>query len=228
MVSFSSLFPAAFLACSVALAHPGHNIAEQAAERAEFFKRNPRTLRSCATKLKARGLESANIARRQALANDLRTKRGLATKPLIHRRDFSSYNFSHLADNSAISFNVDQTVLFSDNSSCTLQTEVTEGPYYVNGELIRQNLVEDQEGVPLTLDIQIIDTSTCEPVPALYMDLWHCNSTGVYSGVVASGNGNSDDATNINNTALRGIQQTNSNGIVQFETIFPGHYTGKS
>lgn len=217
---------ATLLAASTVLAHPGHDVAEEARERAEFFKRSPKTLGSCAAKLKARGLESANFARRQGLANDYRSKRGLASKPLVHRRDLSSYNFTHLADSSTISLDTDETVLFADNSSCILQTEVTEGPYYVNGELIRQNLAEDQEGVPLILDIQIIDTSTCEPVPALFMDLWHCNSTGVYSGVVASGNGNNNDTTNVNNTFLRGIQQTDLNGIAQFETLFPGHYTG--
>ncbi|EXJ86668.1 hypothetical protein A1O3_03621 [Capronia epimyces CBS 606.96] len=228
MVQVWNAITVALLATSAVLAHPGHNVAEEAAERAEFFKRNPKTIRSCAAKLKARGHESASISRRQALADGLRVKRGLAAKPMIHRRDFSSYNFTHLSDNSAISGDVDENVLFADNSSCTLQTEVTQGPYYVNGELIRKNLVEDQKGIPLTLDIQIIDTTTCEPVPALYMDIWHCNSTGVYSGVVASGNGNSNDTTNLNNTALRGIQQTDSNGVVQFETLFPGHYTGRA
>lgn len=37
----------------------------------------------------------------------------------------------------------------------------------IDGELIRKDIVEDQEGVPLYLDIQVIDTSTCEPVPAV-------------------------------------------------------------
>lgn len=227
MVSFSSLFTSALLVSSAAvLAHPGHNVAEEAEERAEFFKRNPKTLRSCANQLKARGHEQASVARRQALAKNLRAKRGFDAKPVIHRRDFASYNFTHLVDDASITSGVDETVLFADNSSCTLQTDVTQGPYYVTGELIRDDIVEEQEGIPMTLDIQLIDTSTCEPVPALYVDIWHCNSTSVYSGVVASGNGNSNDSTNLNSTFLRGIQQTNSNGIVQFETLFPGHYTG--
>ena len=122
---------------------------------------------------------------------------------------------------------MDELELFGDNSSCLLQPEVTQGPYYVNGELIRKDVRENQEGVPLLLDIQVIDTTTCEPVPALYFDLWHCNATGVYSGVSASGNGDASDTTNLDNTFLRGIQQTDLNGVVQFQTIVPGHYTGK-
>ena len=58
--------------------------------------------------------------------------------------------------------------------------------------------------------------------------MWHCNSTGVYSGVVANGNGDSSDTTNLDNTALRGIQRTDSDGVAQFESIFPGHYSGRA
>ena len=52
-------------------------------------------------------------------------------------------------------------------------------------------------------------------------------STGVYAGVASSGNGNSDDLTNLDNTFLRGIVQTDVNGVAQYETIFPGHYTSR-
>lgn len=212
---------------SSVLAHPGHNVAQEAAERAEFLALKPRTLHDCTAHLGRRGLTKSNIQRRQDLARRLRQKRGLpATGRILHRRDFSSYNFSHASPDNSINMQIDETFLFTDNSSCTLQTEVTQGPYYVTGELIRHDVTEDQEGVPLYLDVQIIDTSTCSPVPAVYMDLWHCNSTGVYSGVVANGNGNNNDTTNTDNTFLRGIQQTDQNGIVQFETLFPGHYDG--
>ena len=43
----------------------------------------------------------------------------------------------------------------------------------------------------------------------------------------ASGNGNSDDLTNLDNTFLRGIVQTDANGVAQYESIVPGHYTGR-
>ena len=88
--------------------------------------------------------------------------------------------------------------------------------------------MESQAGVPLYMDIQLVDTNTCNPLPNIYVDIWHCNSTGVYSGVQASGNGNEDDATNLDATFLRGIQPSNKEGIVQFESIFPGHYTGRA
>lgn len=98
----------------------------------------------------------------------------------------------------------------------------------VAGEYVRENVIEEQEGLNIVLDYQVIDVETCDPVPNVYLEMWHCNSTGVYSGVIAGGNGDQSDETNIDNTWLRGIQKTNSDGVAQFESIFPGHYTGRA
>ncbi|KAF9471515.1 aromatic compound dioxygenase, partial [Pholiota conissans] len=54
------------------------------------------------------------------------------------------------------------------------------------------------------------------------------NSTGVYAGVVAQGNGNTADTSNINATFARGITLTDSDGVAYFETLVPGHYTGRA
>src|SRR5438045_1198956 len=78
------------------------------------------------------------------------------------------------------------------------------------------------------LDLQAIDVHTCEPVPGVMLEIWHCNSTGVYGGIVAPGNGDSSDASNIYKTFLRGIQPTDADGVAQFETLFPGHYAGRT
>ncbi len=86
---------------------------------------------------------------------------------------------------------------FDGNASCVLAPEVTQGPYFVDGEYVRSNITEDQEGVYTYVDVELIDVSTCEPVSDIYIDFWHCNATGVYAGVVASGNGDSDDGTNV-------------------------------
>ena len=32
----------------------------------------------------------------------------------------------------------------------------------------------------------------------------------------------------LNSTFLRGVQATDSDGVAQFDTIFPGHYTGRA
>lgn len=223
MAPAASFLAFAVLALKSTLAHPGHAVAEEAAERADFMKRSPKGVRACAPALQARGHYQSALTRRQELAGRVRAKRGLTdTTPMLSRRDFTDYNSSHASTKDVV-FGDDETKLFVDNSSCVLQPEVTQGPYYVDGELIRTNMVEDQEGVPLYLDVQLLDTSTCEPVPAVFVDFWHCNSTGVYSGVSASGNGNSDsDTSNLDATFLRAVQPTDVNGVVQIETLFPG------
>lgn len=72
------------------------------------------------------------------------------------------------------------------------------------------------------------DYNTCEPVEGAYVEIWHCNSTGVYSGIVANGNGDSSDTTNLNKTFLRGVSVTDAEGVVTFDTLFPGHYLSRS
>lgn len=50
----------------------------------------------------------------------------------------------------------------------------------------------------------------------------------MYSGLVADGNGNSDDLTNYDTTYLRGIAKADDDGVVTFQTLFPGHYSGRT
>lgn len=54
---------------------------------------------------------------------------------------------------------------------------MTEGPYYVVGELIRQNITEGQAGAALHLNMGFLDVETCQPVPNVYVEFWHANST---------------------------------------------------
>lgn len=44
-----------------------------------------------------------------------------------------------------------------------------------------------------------------------------------------SGNGNYENgSSNLDATFLRGVQETDVNGIMEVDTIFPGHYTGRA
>lgn len=171
MAPFSLLLTLGLIGFNAVTAHPGHSVADEAAERSAFMKRGPNSVRSCANHLRRRGDLDSAVLRRRELAQAIRQRRNLATRVPLPRRDFSQYNVSHASDLD-VGFGSDETALFSDNSSCILQPEVTQGPYYIDGELIRKDVTEDQEGVPLYLDVQIIDTSDCSPVPAVFMDLW--------------------------------------------------------
>jgi protocatechuate 3,4-dioxygenase beta subunit len=95
--------------------------------------------------------------------------------------------------------------------------------------LIRKNVKDNEKGIDLHIDIQIVDMNTCKPIPGVALDMWQANSTGVYSGVVIPfGNGVGNDKGNQNNQALRGIQVSDKNGALQFDTIVPGHYGGRT
>ena len=153
-----------------------------------------------------------------------------AREIILETRDAPTVlNTSHL---SPLTYTPSDSVgtIFAGNNSCILVPEVTEGPYYVSGEYIRSDVRETsiQTGVDLVFDIQVIDVSTCEPVPDVMIDLWYANATGVYSGVIAQGNGNSAVASNINATFGRGLQPTSSEGVAQFTAYYPGHYTGRT
>lgn len=217
---------------SIASAHPGHDHKAEAAERAAYLRSVPlhgRSLAHCERKLKARGITANNIARRESTIQNLRMKkRSSVSAPYLKVRDLDDVLATDHHSNKTVNLDSDPSELFEDSGSCIVQPEVTQGPYFVAGELVRENMVEDQAGVPLYLDIQLIDVNTCEPVPEIYTDFWHCNATGVYSGVVANGNGNTEDESNLDSTFLRGIQPSDEEGVIRYESIFPGHYTGRA
>jgi protocatechuate 3,4-dioxygenase beta subunit len=78
--------------------------------------------------------------------------------------------------------NTPESVIFGGNTSAILTPTVTDGPYYVWGEILRQNVKEETycAGVDLTLEIQYIDVTTCRPVKGAVVDIWNANATGVY------------------------------------------------
>ncbi|MFJ8021888.1 intradiol ring-cleavage dioxygenase [Streptomyces sp. NPDC096311] len=71
----------------------------------------------------------------------------------------------------------------------TLTSETTEGPYYIDADKLRQNITEGKEGIPMTLELKVIDADTCKPVKNAAVDIWHCTALGVYSGFEAMGSG---------------------------------------
>ncbi|KAK0489943.1 aromatic compound dioxygenase [Armillaria luteobubalina] len=72
----------------------------------------------------------------------------------------------------------------SNDSTCLVTPEVTQGPYHILGEIVRQNMTEGQAGIPLEVSVDFIDISTCDPVQ-VWVDAWHANATGYYAGYIA-------------------------------------------
>lgn len=128
------------------------------------------------------------------------------------------------------------TTTASESTGCmTLTSSVTEGPYYLDGALVRKDITEGKSGVPLTLRLTVVDaTDGCTPVKGAAVEIWHCDAWGYYSGYTTANPGGSapaeseDGSTANDNTYLRGYQIANANGVVKFETIFPGWYTPRT
>ncbi|TGO47613.1 hypothetical protein BCON_0270g00100 [Botryotinia convoluta] len=219
----------------ISTAHPGQTFQElqgEIVERDIFFEdtKTPRDLSHCADILRKRGAEDRNRERIAAAITKARADLGLPQKKApIKARATNPVSISHLSGLNVTPTTPNVEEIIYSNSSCILSLEGETGPFYVSGEHIRSDLRETQAGVPVVIDGQFLDTSTCEPIQDLYWDIWNCNSTGVYGGIPASPiNGNAGDASNINKTFLRGLQPTDANGIAQFTSLFPGHYAGRT
>ncbi|EED21086.1 conserved hypothetical protein [Talaromyces stipitatus ATCC 10500] len=211
-----------FLLSSAVSAHPGGHGNEKSLEARKELISRVSNLDHCHGRMAASGIQTKAVERRSKLASKL-SKRDLSS---FTRRGTDPVFVDHEAD---LSLTATTTLeeIFASNHCVVLFPEEEEGSYHhhsdMDGEYIRSNIAEDQVGIPVTLDLQFIDVETCEPVQGVAIEIWSCNSTGVYSGVVIEGNGDADPA-NINSTFMRGAQFTDKIGAVQFETIFPGHY----
>jgi protocatechuate 3,4-dioxygenase beta subunit len=101
--------------------------------------------------------------------------------------------------------------------SCVLAPEQTEGPYYVDDAAIRRNVTEGRPGVALALRLTVVNVANCKPIKGAAVEIWHCDASGVYSGVQGD-----------TGMFLRGIQRTDVKGVALFRTIYPGWYQGRT
>jgi protocatechuate 3,4-dioxygenase beta subunit len=114
--------------------------------------------------------------------------------------------------------------------TCVARPEMTEGPYFVDTGLNRSDIRSDpatgevQIGLPLRLVFHVsqIDPNACVPLAGALVDVWHCNALGVYSGVQDRSFDTSAQQF------LRGYQVTDANGNAEFQTIYPGWYSGRA
>jgi protocatechuate 3,4-dioxygenase beta subunit len=75
------------------------------------------------------------------------------------------------------------------------------------------------EGVPLTIQLSLVNTNAdCAPLAGYAVYLWHSDRDGQYS---MYSNGVTDE------DYLRGVQESDANGLVTFTSIFPACYSGR-
>lgn len=105
---------------------------------------------------------------------------------------------------------------------CSLTEEMTEGPYYLDGALVRSDITEGKAGIPLKLALTVVN-SACTVIPNALVEIWHADALGEYSGYVGNNGHNETD----DGTFLRGGVLTNSSGVANITTIYPGWYRGR-
>ena len=121
-------------------------------------------------------------------------------------------------------------------ASCAQIPEETAGPYPGDGSngpnaLAESGVVRSDirssfgssstvaEGVPVTVNLTLLDlTSGCSPLAGAAVYLWHCDREGRYS---MYSEGVEDE------NYLRGVQESDADGVVTFQTIFPAAYSGR-
>ncbi|MFC5847850.1 intradiol ring-cleavage dioxygenase [Deinococcus petrolearius] len=133
----------------------------------------------------------------------------------------------------------DADTVSSADGQCTTLPEETNGPYPADGSgasgqtvmilnksgIVRRDLTRSLgtghrvSGVPLKLTMQLVDVdNNCAPLAGHVIYVWQCTASGEYSlysqGVTAE-------------DYLRGVQVSDAQGRVTFETIFPGCYPGR-
>jgi protocatechuate 3,4-dioxygenase beta subunit len=123
-------------------------------------------------------------------------------------------------------------------ASCALAPELTQGPYWLTDHPEASDLVQDREGTPLQLKLQVVDTA-CRIVSGAKVDIWHCDADGTYAGVGGStgggpggppGAGGGSAAATRTSSAnwLQGWQTAGKDGSATFKTIYPGWYQGRA
>ncbi|WP_053063998.1 intradiol ring-cleavage dioxygenase [Caballeronia mineralivorans] len=177
----------------------------------------------------------------------------MVSKTRIARRRFLS---TSLALGAALRFPASAQAAESTHSSglCLLSAEQEVGPYYIEDELLRSDITEGRAGVPLFLNIALVDARRCLPLANAIVDIWHCDALGVYSGFTKTTQsalppgpmptgafGPPPGAGDLHGrpppppskptdrlTFLRGVQRSDTHGNVVFQTIFPGFYPGRT
>ncbi|WP_207756860.1 peptidase associated/transthyretin-like domain-containing protein [Nonomuraea cypriaca] len=135
--------------------------------------------------------------------------------------------------------------LFAGARACRLTPAAAKGPYYFDSDKIRSDIREGKPGVRLRLAFRVQESETCRPLPAAVVEIWQCDAAGIYSGAeaasikaTAGGPPSGDPGPDPEDWAdmkpadttryLRGAQVTNGAGAVEFTTIWPGWYPGRT
>lgn len=112
-------------------------------------------------------------------------------------------------------------------STCALVATTTEGPCTTATDLAREDVSDGNRGLPVRLALKVVDSS-CTPVANATVKIWHTNVEGSYSGQTPNNNMCLKQQAYSAQNFFRGVQTTNAEGVVMFDTCFPGWYRGRA
>ena len=113
---------------------------------------------------------------------------------------------------------------FAGNDVCTLTCTATLGPCFANVNLVRRDITSGVAGLPMRLAFRIVNADTCLPIQGATAEIWHTNKDGNYSALSGIC---SNDSTTLTQNFSRGIQTSDANGWLYFDSIYPGWYSGR-
>ncbi|MBK6460777.1 MAG: hypothetical protein IPF92_07185 [Myxococcales bacterium] len=112
-------------------------------------------------------------------------------------------------------------------TACVLATAATEGPCTEAADQVRADISEGYTGLPTRLALKVVDAA-CKPVMGAKVKVWHTQITGSYSGDTPNAGMCLKSPAEGTKHYFRGVQTTNQEGRVDFDTCFPGWYRGRA
>jgi protocatechuate 3,4-dioxygenase beta subunit len=112
-------------------------------------------------------------------------------------------------------------------AACALAVTVTEGPCTEAADQVREDISEGYTGLPMRLALRVLDAS-CTPLANAKVKIWHTQINGSYSGNTPNTNMCLKDGADTAKHYFRGVQTSNSDGVVYFDSCFPGWYRGRT
>lgn len=113
-------------------------------------------------------------------------------------------------------------------AACVLLCETTAGPCTTQNTPLREDISEGELGLPVRLALKFVNED-CSPVEGASVEIWHTHRKGVYSGQTPAvdfcSNGDPEAPQEM---YFRGVQLTNAQGEVRFDTCYPGWYPGRA
>jgi protocatechuate 3,4-dioxygenase beta subunit len=166
---------------------------------------------------------------------------GLAATTLLTAWGCGGGSADSTSDSSASSGSSDSSGSSGSTSTgtCAVSAEETEGPFPADGSntidgtvsnalaltgIVRSDIRSSfgtmtgtAAGVVTTLKLTLVDTNaSCADLSGYAVYVWHCDRDGEYSLYGAT-----------TQNYLRGVQQTDADGLATFTTIFPACYSGR-